>query len=78
MGRRGKMETEVGTGKQIIESKKKEKEKKKDSEEVMNGFEGLSKVIRHCWEAGQSAPSGFLSTLSTTCSIKSMYKDINV
>lgn len=79
MERRGKMETEMGVGKEIIECKDKGNRKNKESVEVMNGFEGLSKAIRYCWEGSKRAPSGFLSTLSTVCSIKSMYKeDINV
>lgn len=54
------------------------KERKKESEEVMNGYERFSKAIRDCWEEGRRAPSGFLSTLSTIGSIKSMHKDVDV
>lgn len=73
MERREKMETEMGAGKKIIECKDKRQRKK-----VMNGFEGLTEAIRDCWEEGKSVPSGFLCTLPTMRSIKSIYKDIDV
>lgn len=73
MEKKEKMDIEMEAEKEITECK--DKRKKKESEEVMNGFNGLSKAIRDFWEEGRNAPSGFLSTLSTIRSIKSMYKD---
>lgn len=57
--------------------KDKRKRKIKENKEVLNGFQILSKVIKALLGRGET-PSGFLSTLSTICLIKSIYKDINV
>lgn len=57
MERRGEMETEMRAGTDIIECQDKTKEKK-ESEEATNRFEGLSKVIRDCWEE-EKLPVGF-------------------